>query len=75
MVLEQSPSFNTLLLAMLAVQKLISNELISFTVNYNSGSYYVFGTFNLNQGPTMKRSLNDTDGIKEYMPSRHQQQP
>jgi hypothetical protein len=44
-------------------------------VNYNSGPYYVFGTFNLNQGPTTKRSLIDTDGIKEYMPNRHQQQP
>jgi hypothetical protein len=60
---------------MLAVQKLISNELIGFMVNYNSGPYYVFGTFNLNQGPTTKWSLNDIDGIKEYMPSRHQQQP
>ena len=33
------------------------------------------GTFNLNQGQTMVRSLTDIDGIKEYMPSRHQQQP
>jgi hypothetical protein len=57
---------------MLAVQKLISNELIGFTINYNSGPYYVFGTFNLNQGSTTKQSLNDIDGIKEYMPSRHQ---
>jgi hypothetical protein len=40
-------------------------------VNYNSGPCYVFGTFNLNQGPTMKRYLIDTDGIKEYMPNWH----
>jgi outer membrane translocation and assembly module TamA len=51
------------------------NELIDFTVNYNSGPYYVFGTFNLNQGLTTERSLNDTDRIKEYMPNQHQQQP
>jgi hypothetical protein len=51
------------------------NELIGFMVNYNLGPCYVFGTFNLNQGPTMERSLNDTNRIKEYMPNRHQQQP
>jgi hypothetical protein len=75
MVLDQSPSINTIPPAMQAVQKLISNELIDFTVNYNLGPCYVFGIFNFNQGPTTKRSLNNTDGIKEHIPSRHQQQP
>jgi hypothetical protein len=67
------PFLQAPLLAMLMVQYLSPNELIDFTVNYNSGPYYVLGTFNLNQDPTTKRSLNDIDGIKEYMPSRHQQ--
>jgi hypothetical protein len=44
-------------------------------VNYNSGPYYVFHTFDLNQGPTTKWSLIDTDRIKEYMTNQHQQQP
>jgi hypothetical protein len=67
------PFLQAPLLAMLTVQYLNPNELIGFTVNYNLGPYYVLGTFNLNQGLTTKRSLNDTDGIKEYMPRRHQQ--
>jgi hypothetical protein len=67
------PFLQALLPAMLTVQ-FSARTRIGFTINYNSGPCYVFGTFNLNQGPIMERSLNDTDGIKEYMPTRHQQQ-
>jgi hypothetical protein len=67
------PFLQNLLPVMLTVQ-FSARTRIGFTINCNSGPYYVFGTFNLNQDPTMKRSLNDTDGIKECMPSRHQQQ-
>jgi hypothetical protein len=54
---------------------LTPNEVLGFTVNYNSGPYYVFGTFNLNQGPDNGTVLNGHRRDQEHMPSRHQQQP
>jgi hypothetical protein len=63
MVLDRSPSFNTLLLAMLTVQH---PPQMSYSVSQSKRVIRSLceSTFNLNQGPTTKRSLIDTDGIK-----------